>query len=152
MSALKNEASKTQWWRELREDDKRELEALWDRRAERLEWNRSGGTFEQVPVRLVGKAMGAQDAADAEDAEYISTQLLEFILGHEDIVFFLEERTFHICRRHPLAHSTLRQGFIPKGFQCVQAGARCPLRRISRAAGGERVRFRLELASDEPPV
>ncbi|MFK8001664.1 MAG: hypothetical protein AB8H86_18870 [Polyangiales bacterium] len=149
MSSPRREAAKTQWWRDLREEDKRELEALWDRRAERLDWSREDGAYNAVPVRLLGKVDDAdtEGAADAEDAEYISTQLLEFILNHEDIVFFLEERTFHICRRHPLARTTLRHGRIPKGFRCEKAGEDCPLRRISRAAG-RRIRFRLQVLRD----
>lgn len=146
MSTPRREAAKTEWWRDLREEDRRELEVLWDRRAERLGWSRENGAYKPVPVRLLGEVVGSdtEAAADAEDAEYISTQLLEFILGHEDIVFFLEERTFHICRRHPLARSTLRRGSIPEDFRCAQAGEGCPLRRISQAAG-RRVRFRLQV-------
>lgn len=152
MTAVLDEAVRTEWWRDLADSERRELIALWDRRAERIDYARRGDGFEPVPVRLVGRTVEPLDPADAEDAEYISTQLLEFILNHEDIAFFLKERKFHICRRHALAQNTLRQGYIPAEFQCEMAGSLCPIRQISRAVAGKRVHFRLEVLRAHGPT
>jgi hypothetical protein len=59
--------------------------------------------------------------------EMWTEQLQEWVTSHDDVVFFLEERKFHICRAHPKARRVLETGVVPATFACPLGRQRCPL-------------------------
>jgi len=65
--------------------------------------------------------------------EHWTDDLREWISGHEEVVFFLEERTFHICRAHRDARRVIETGIIPAGFTCPLGRADCPFSGRTRA-------------------
>ncbi|MDX2088361.1 MAG: hypothetical protein SFX73_10950 [Kofleriaceae bacterium] len=55
---------------------------------------------------------------DACELETWRDELREYVQNHEDLVFHLEERTWHICRAHPVAHAVVATGVVPAGVTC----------------------------------
>ncbi len=137
------------WWEGLADEARSELVMLFDARRERVD--RTGCQFLPLPIELSGRmAQTAEElAADEADDVMALGQLYDFVIGHEDIAFFLEQRKFQICRQHLQAKEILRRRVIPAGFRCSLRGEHCPMVRISREAG-EHVRLRLARAADRP--
>lgn len=131
------------WWESLSEADQQDLRRRWDARSEELSRvapTEANEPWRRLPIHLVGHFV---DPEDAVDERLMSQQLLEFILNHEDVRFFLAEREYHICRQHPPAHQILRERRLPADFRCPKRGADCPMRRISDAVAGLELRIRL---------
>src|SRR5689334_2088712 len=80
-------------------------------------------SWRDQPLELVAMPV---DAEAATEHEAWTDQLREYIDGHEEIGFFLQERRFHICRAHPAARRVIATGTIPAGFTCPRAHAACP--------------------------
>jgi len=80
-------------------------------------------TWPDPPIALLGVASDPELAH--EEAQW-TRQLGEYINGHEEIGFFLQERRFHICRAHAAARRVIATGVIPAGFVCPRAAAGCP--------------------------
>jgi len=130
------------WWARLPALQQTELRRLWDPRADDIAWTeRSSEDWEPLPIRLQGRTV--EDPELGPDTRLAKQQLLDFILNHEEIVFFLEERSFHICRWHTQARDVLAAGLLPAGFRCTLRGDACPMRVISKAADERPVRIRL---------
>ena len=55
---------------------------------------------------------------DASELETWRDELREYVQNRDDLVFHLEERTWHICRAHPLARTIIVAGLIPAAFAC----------------------------------
>ncbi len=112
------------WWSHLDGGAQAQLRSLYDERAEDTSFFALdvGGQTEwhDLPIELRG--FFAVDRAAERENEMWTEQLREYVDAHEDILFFLEERTFHICRAHPEARRVIRTGVIAPDFAC-------PLRR-----------------------
>jgi len=65
--------------------------------------------------------------------------LREYVQTREGLVFHLEDRTFHICRSHPLARTVIETGVSAANFECPRA--ECPFAAASRCAGGRAVQL-----------
>lgn len=129
------------WWAKLPSSRQRELQHLWDPRADDIAWTEDADSWEPLPIHLEGRT--AEDTELGPDTRLAKQQMLEFILGHEEIGFFLQERRFHICRRHTQAHEILSRGLLPADFRCTLRAERCPMRAIAKAAGERPVRIRV---------
>lgn len=131
------------WWATLSRARQAELHRLWDPRREDIGWTKpeEGLDWEALPIRLQGRT--EEDPELGREGRLMKRQLLEFILNHEEIAFFLEERHFHICRRHRQARAVLAKGVLPAGFRCSLRGEDCPMRAISKAADERAVLIRL---------
>ncbi len=102
-------------------------------------WNRLARNAGDDHGRLV--LVGDPRSAEFAEPRDGNRDLLEFILNHEEIVFFLEERSFHICTEHRQARAILERLKIPARFRCALRGEDCPMRVISRAAGESAIAF-----------
>ncbi|MEM9187750.1 MAG: hypothetical protein AAGF12_01140 [Myxococcota bacterium] len=125
------------------------LSKFWDPCAEDLSFASGEDGWEGLPLILHGHQVDSEDVADDE---LMHRDLLEFILNHEEIQFFLVDREFHICRRHSAARSILRRRLIPGGFRCPVEGEGCPFGVISKAARGAGIRIRLRVLPNNPRV
>ncbi|MFV8752779.1 hypothetical protein ACNOYE_19720 [Nannocystaceae bacterium ST9] len=138
------------WWESLTPGAQTEFGRLWDSRSEdtalhgitregEIEWH-------ELPIELRGEIVDEQDLADQADEAQAHQDLLEYICGHEEIHFFLTERSFHLCRAHARAREVVRAGWLPSGFECPLADANCPMRRVLVASAGKSLRLRVALA------
>jgi len=75
------------------------------------------------PIELVGIPVDPESAR--ENAAWCR-QMIEYINGHEEIGFYLQERRFHICRSHAAARRVIERGVIDAGFVCPRGEAACP--------------------------
>ncbi len=139
----RDRAQLRRWWATRSRAQQAELHRLWDPRREDIAWTEPADDagWEALPIRLQGRTV--EDPELGPEGREMKRELLEFILGHEEIGFFLEERHFHICRRHAQARAALASGLLPAGFRCTLRGEDCPMRVISKAAGERAVRIRL---------
>lgn len=132
------------WWATLPKRQRTELHRRWDPRGEDIQWQAEGTGWQALPIRLQGRTV--EDAELGPEGRLAKRQLLEFVLNHEEIRFFLEERRFHICRRHAPAREVLAAGVLPARFRCAFRGEACPLRAISREADERPVLIQLRFA------
>jgi len=98
-------------------------------RADLVEWR-------EEPFVLVGVPV---DPEELNDAAMWTESLREYVQTREDLVFHLEERTFHICRAHPRARTVIETGVIAADFTCPRG--QCPFAAASRCAGGRAVQL-----------
>ena len=113
------------WWLRLSDDEKTELLTSWDDRAEQTSLSFDGTEWQELPIQLRG--FFAVDPLAKIENEMWTEQLQEWVTSHDDVVFFLEERKFHICRAHPKARRVLETGVVPATFACPLGRQRCPL-------------------------
>lgn len=139
------------WWATLREEAQREFLQMWDARSEDTTLY---GTVEDglicwhtLPIELQGTPVDPEDALD--EAE-LKRHLLEYISNHEDIAFFLIERSFHVCRSHPGAREVIRSGLLPASFTCPAGAASCPMRDLLATCPGRSIRFSPRWARSSP--
>lgn len=97
-------------------------------------------SWRDQPLTLIGAPV---DAELAHDAARWTTDLIEYINGHEEVGFYLQERRFHICRAHAAARRVVRAGVIPGGFTCPRRAADCPFATAAACVPGQAVRLRL---------
>ena len=90
----------------------------------------------EAPLVLVGVP---EDVEARDEAEMWTDELREYVQNREDLVFHLEERTFHICRAHPSARLVVETGVIAPDFTCPRDA--CPFVAASRCAGGRSVQL-----------
>jgi hypothetical protein len=88
------------------------------------------------PIALVG--MPVDPEAVAEHLAWLR-QLREYVNAHEEVEFYLKERTFHICRAHAAARRVVEGGVIPAGFRCPRGAAACPLATAAACVPGQAV-------------
>ncbi|MEM7607440.1 MAG: hypothetical protein AAF411_18970 [Myxococcota bacterium] len=133
------------WWSTLGDARRNELHHLCDRRHDDIALAASGELWQSLPIRLQGRTV--EDRELGAEGRQMKRDLLEFILNREEIVFFLEERRFHICRHHSQARAALERGAIPADFRCSLRGEACPMRAVSKAAGQRPVLIELRIGS-----
>lgn len=97
-------------------------------------------SWRDQPLALIGAPV---DAELAHDDALWTAQLVEYINGHEEVGFYLQERRFHICRAHAAARRVVGTGVIPAGFACPRRAADCPLAAAAACVLGQAVRLRL---------
>lgn len=95
-------------------------------------------------VELRGRFVDPEDAID--DALW-RQELIEYIDAHPEIVFFLEERRFHICRAHAVGRRVAKTGVVPRDFVCPLADRACPLQRASELGVGRAIALEARLSS-----
>ena len=131
------------WGSLLPDTARRDFTGMWDQRAEDTAWagylDGEHPVWQELPIELVGEL--TDDDANFEHEE-LKQSLLEYINNHEEVQFFLVERSFHICRAHAAARKVLRQGYLPAGFTCPLGDSDCPMRAILLYAGGKSVVIR----------
>ncbi len=134
------------WWRTLSLGSKMEFVRMWDARAEncayygyvegeRLVW-------QELPIELRGRFV--DEEALVEHDEY-KRQLLEYVNNHEEVQFFLTERSFHICRSHKKARDCIANGLIPASFVCPLSSKECPLLHVLAQRPGKSVAIDVHL-------
>ena len=127
------------WWRDLGDAEQHEFETLWDTRTDdtalyaievegKTEWH-------ELPIHLRGHFVDRE--AHREDAMW-KQMLCEYINSHE-VKFFLEMRTFHVCRSHAKAREVLATLRIEADFTCPVDRGDCPFATASKLAGGRAV-------------
>lgn len=139
-----------QWWLELSSDEQKQVAGMWD-----LRWDDSSlaaesmGTqtqWHELPIQLKGRLV---DEETRGEDRMLKQQLFDYIVNHEEVTFFLEERTYHICRAHPAARTVIKNGLLPASFQCpLGNGPNCPMLVLLAATDGKSVAFspRVDLA------
>ncbi|MEM9069805.1 MAG: hypothetical protein AAGE52_14930 [Myxococcota bacterium] len=130
-----------QWWARLSVDERSELAHLWDPRSDDIAWSRG----RSLPIRLQGRPV--VDRQLGPDSRIMRGQLLDFVLNHEEIGFFLEKRRFHICRLHTQARQILEDGTIPDTFRCTLRGHACAFERVACAAENHTILVQLRFGS-----
>jgi len=98
-------------------------------RADLVVWREEAFVLVGVPV----------DGEELNDAAVWTDDLREYVQTREGLVFHLEDRTFHICRSHPLTRTVIETGVIAANFECPRA--ECPFAAASRCAGGRAVQL-----------
>jgi hypothetical protein len=88
------------------------------------------------PIELVGIPV---DPESVREHVAWCRQMIEYINGHEEIGFYLQERRFHICRRHARARRVIATGVIEAGFACPRGEATCPFAAAAACAPGHAV-------------
>ncbi len=105
------------WWQQLDAASRADLLARWSlpRATEEPEVELLGVFVYDAPARedQLDNAMWARD-------------FLEYVTAHEELVFHVAGRTFHICREHAAARAVVEAGVIPAGFVCPLGRAACP--------------------------
>ena len=124
-SALTDEATTTerekvdQWWLELSSEVQIEIAGLWDSRRDdaslAAESTRAQTQWHELPIQLRGRLV---DEETRREDRMLKQQLFDYIVNHEEVTFFLEERTYHICRAHPAARAAVAQ----HSFDCFLRG------------------------------
>ena len=105
------------WWQRLDPASRADLAARWGRPRASAE--------AEVELRgvFVDDATAREDQLD--NAMW-SRDFREYVTAHEELVFHVPERSFHICRAHRMARAVLEAGVIPAGFACPLGRAACP--------------------------
>lgn len=142
--STRDDGQLARWWASLSREIQDELSASWDPRREDSAWTHDEAHWRPLPIALQGFA--EVDGSEATDRVLIKGQLLDYVLNHENVRFYLESRSFHICRQHRPAQALLRRGRIPHAFRCPKRGANCPFEQISKAAGGRAIRLGFRFA------
>lgn len=134
------------WWGGLAETEQREFETLWDSRTDdtalyaievdgNTEWH-------ELPLQLRGHFVDRE--AHREDAMW-KQMLCEYVNSHE-VKFYLEHRTFHVCRSHAKAREVLATLRIEADFTCPVDRGDCPFAAASRLAKGRAIDLAPDLA------
>lgn len=138
------------WWASLGPAARTEFLQLWDERSDDtslygvvadgcIRWH-------ELPLELHGSLLDDEDPNGRLERREGRQALLEYISNHDDIgFFFLDGKTFHICRAHPEARARIRAGLIPASFTCPLAERDCPMSAILAEAGGCSVRLEAAL-------
>jgi len=98
-------------------------------RADLAAWREESFVLVGVPVEV----------EELNEAAMWTDELREYVQTREDLVFHLEERSYHICRAHPLARVVVETGVIAPDFACPRG--ECPFAAASRCAGGRAVQL-----------
>jgi len=137
-----------QWWGMLPDAARRDFVGMWDARAEDAAWagylEGERLVWQELPIELVGELV--DDGAEFEH-EQLKQELLEYINNHEEVQFFLLDRSFHICRAHAMAREVIEEGVLPADFVCPLGNAACPMRTILLHAQGKSVAIRVRIGS-----
>lgn len=78
-------------------------------------------------MELLGVFVDDDTAREDElDNAMWSDDFREYVTAHEELVFHVGDRSFHICRAHPAARAVAEAGVIPAGFACPLGRGACP--------------------------
>lgn len=128
------------WWATLPLAAQMECVRLCDPRGEETAWSLTGTEdnveWHQLPLQLEGRLV---DEETRRETRMYKQELFDYIVNHEEVQFFLESRTFHICRNHPAARAVLESGFLPASFRCPLERQGCPMRTVLAAARGKSI-------------
>jgi hypothetical protein len=119
------------WWQELDFFSRRQVFQLW---ADCVAMNEGQRIIACVEGEFV-------EADEIPENGVWHNDFYEYLVNHEE--FFVQERKFHVCTRHPLARAAIEAGRIPRGFTCGLEENACPMKRILMAAPGKSVRLKL---------
>jgi hypothetical protein len=126
------------WWAALPVEVQSECARLCDPRSEDTAWSGAGATLEwhELPIQLKGRLV---DEETRRETRMYKQELFDYIVNHEEVQFFLEERKFHICHNDPVARAILESGFLPASFRCPLERGDCPMRTVLKAARGKSI-------------
>jgi hypothetical protein len=120
------------WWRRLDAAARADLVARWGRPR----------CPDEPAVELLGVFVDdATERADELDNAMWSDDFREYVTAHDELVFHVPARSFHICRAHPAARAVVARGVIPAGFACPLGRAGCPF--VEAASGRPRAAMHL---------
>ncbi len=97
---------------------------------------------QRIELAIVAVAVDAHNRVECRDAK---SDLAEYLVNHE--LFAVEDRVYHICRRHPAAREVLRRGEIGASFACPAQSPRCPFAAASASMGGAPLQLRVRSAT-----
>jgi hypothetical protein len=121
------------WWSALDDTARHAVRALTDRRLDTIALAPIEGEWHELSIELRGRVV---DPEDAREDDTWCDDLIEYINGHPEVAFHLEERRFHICRAHRAARDVISTGRVPARFTCPAANDRCPFKEASSLASG----------------
>lgn len=105
------------WWQRLDPISRADLVARWVRPR----------PFDEPEVELLGVFVDDVMAREDElDNAMWSRDFREYVTAHEELVFHVGDRSFHICRAHSTARAVVEVGVIPTGFACPLGRSACP--------------------------
>lgn len=128
------------WWGGLDDRARADFTAMYDERAEdtafyatesdgRIEWH-------ELPIELHGHFI---DPEEQREHAMWKQELCDYIQAHEELRFFLVERSFHICRAHAVARRVAATGVVPADFSCPFARGDCPFIRALAVRPGHAI-------------
>jgi hypothetical protein len=120
------------WWSALDDTSRHAIRALTDRRLDSIALAATEGEWHDLSIELRAHI----DPEDAREDDTWCDDLIEYINGHPEVAFHLEERRFHICRAHRAARDVISTGRVPARFTCPAANDRCPFKEASSLAHG----------------
>jgi hypothetical protein len=113
----------TAWWATLRDEDRNRIAELWDERVEvrfftpQEDEQGCQDHWDAVPTVKGGRFMPSDDDGRGE----WQPGYFEHLLQHPELVLAYEpeHRVFHIgCTQHEAARRCLREGQVPREFEC----------------------------------
>lgn len=116
-----------EWWEFLDEPSRMEALSL---------WHECRHTESDLAIRIEARLQ-------EEPVGFWHNDFYEYLVNHE--IYWPQERTFHICTRHPVAAASARAGSIPHDFVCPFHSTNCPMRHLLSLSGGQSLRLHVSL-------
>jgi hypothetical protein len=122
-----------EWWAHLDASSRSEALQL---------WHECSQTESGLAVRVEARFA---DEPEKETGDFWHSDYYDYLVNHE--IYFLRERSFHICTRHPVAADAVRAGLIPHDFSCPLQSSDCAMRRLLAHSAGRSVRLRVSVVA-----
>ncbi len=103
------------WWNKLSSDNQKELSTLYEQ--EDIPQNQT------IAIQLCGDFV-EQDTSHLSIQKFWLNHFYEYLVNHE-IVYTKGFHVGGVCSRHPKAENCVKEGFIPKNFECPYGSKKC---------------------------